>query len=59
MGKLLKNSQGDLYGIYNDKPLLCKVDECYDLFYNNLMNKRECYQLNYKSCLELKETGGK
>lgn len=56
---ICKYLQGNLCSIYNDRPLLCKVDECYELFYKNLMNKREYYQLNYKSCLELKETGGK
>lgn len=56
---ICKYLQGDLCSIYNDRPLLCRVDECYDLFYKALMTKDQYYKLNYKSCLDLKESGGK
>lgn len=56
---ICKYLQGNLCSIYNDRPLLCRIDECYDLFYKNLMTKKQYYKMNYKSCSDLKETGGK
>lgn len=41
--------------IYNDRPLLCRIDKCYDLFFKNQYTKEEYYELNYKVCEELKQ----
>ena len=56
---ICKYLRGDLCSIYDNRPLLCRVDECYDLFYKGSMNKDEYYKKNYKFFLELKEKGGK
>lgn len=56
---ICKYLRGDLCSIYDNRPLLCRVDECYELFYKKSMTRDEYYKLNYKFCLELKKTGGR
>ena len=40
--------------IYNERPLLCRVDESYEAYFKNTMSKEDYYRLNYESCKELK-----
>lgn len=47
--------EGNLCGIYEDRPLLCRVDECYTVFYQDLMSIEEYYRFNYESCKILKQ----
>lgn len=47
----------DLCSIYENRPLLCRIDECYDLFYCNLMDRNEYYRLNMIECQKLKKMG--
>lgn len=35
--------------IYEDRPLLCRIEESYPLF-QDLFSKNEYYELNYKEC---------
>lgn len=50
-----KYLEGNLCGIYNERPLLCRVDECYDKFFKDKFTKEEYYELNYKVCNNLKQ----
>lgn len=45
---------GNLCSIYAERPLICKVDECYQMFFQDTMTKAEFYQLNYQSCQKIK-----
>ncbi len=50
--KFLKEN---LCSIYETRPLLCRVDECYDIFFSSQMTKEDFYKLNYKGCKVLKQ----
>ena len=45
---------GNVCSIYDDRPLYCRVDECYELFFSTQMSKEEFYNINYESCRILK-----
>ncbi len=49
-----KYLKGNLCSIYEKRPLLCRVDECYELFFKSTMSKDEFYKLNYNVCKHLK-----
>jgi hypothetical protein len=34
--------------------MICRVDECYDLYFSEKMTKEEYYKKNYEMCSELK-----
>lgn len=46
---------GNLCSIYENRPLLCRVDECYDLFFSQIMSREEYYNLNTTECEKLKK----
>lgn len=46
---------GNLCGIYDTRPLLCRVDECYEEFFKEEMSVEEYYRLNRESCQKLRE----
>ena len=46
---------GDQCSIYNDRPLICRIDECYDRFFSGIMSKEDYYRVNYEACKRLKE----
>ena len=46
---------GNLCSIYNERPLKCRDDDCYDKFFADKMTREEYYQENYKMCEELKK----
>ena len=46
---------GNLCSIYNERPLFCRVDECYDLFFKDTLSKDEYYRLNMEECKKLKK----
>lgn len=52
-----KYLSGNLCSIYDDRPLLCRIDESYEAFFSSTFSKEEYYELNYKECKKLK--GGK
>lgn len=41
--------------IYEKRPLICRVDDCYDIYFNDKMGYEEYLRLNYKICKELKK----
>ena len=46
---------GNLCSIYENRPTVCRVDECYDLFFKTEMTREEYYKKNYQMCKELKK----
>lgn len=47
--------KGNLCTIYERRPILCRIDECYDHFFSDEMTKEEFYRKNYEVCRYLKE----
>lgn len=46
---------GNLCSIYKERPLFCRIDECYELFFKEDMGLEEYYQLNKIECKKLKK----
>lgn len=42
--------------IYNDRPLLCRVDESYEKLFSHLYTKEDYYKLNKLSCNNLRKS---
>lgn len=40
--------------IYEDRPLICRVDDMYEEYFSSHISKEEYFDMNYKACLELK-----
>ncbi len=47
--------KGNLCAIYTERPMICRIDECYELYFSDEMTKEEYYRKNYEICCELKE----
>lgn len=50
-----KHLVGNLCSIYDDRPLLCRVDESYDVYFGLYMTREEYYRLNYMGCDKIKK----
>jgi hypothetical protein len=48
-----------LCNIYDNRPIYCNVDKFYESFLENKYSREDYYEINYKSCQELKERYGK
>ena len=46
---------GNKCSIYIERPLLCRVEESYKVFFQNVMSEEEFYNKNYEVCNKLKE----
>ncbi|MCI8860057.1 MAG: YkgJ family cysteine cluster protein [Lachnospiraceae bacterium] len=46
---------GNLCSIYETRPLLCRIDESYHIFFQDTISKEEYYSLNYKACDKIKQ----
>ncbi len=46
---------GNLCSIYQNRPTLCNIDKCYDLFFKDKMSKEEFYRFNLEICNKLKD----
>lgn len=51
---ICKYLKGNLCSIYTKRPLLCRIDDCYDLYFKSKMTQEEYYKLNMIVCQELK-----
>ena len=51
---ICKYLEGNLCSIYEDRPPLCRVEDCYVLFQDR-MSYEEYLALNYKYCAEFKK----
>lgn len=49
-----KYLSGNLCSIYESRPVLCRVDESFDLFFQGNMSRAEYYRLNYEACKKMK-----
>ena len=45
----------NLCSIYDERPLLCRVDESYEKIFAGRMSKEEYYRLNHVACDKLKK----
>lgn len=46
---------GNRCSIYEERPLLCRVDACYEAFFRDAMPLEEYYRLNQEFCDRLKK----
>lgn len=46
---------GNLCSIYDNRPLLCRVDESYERFFKEKLSKEDYYRLNYQACDKIKK----
>lgn len=46
--------EGNLCSIYENRPLICRVDDAYEEFFVSIMTKEEYYEINTKICKALK-----
>lgn len=53
-GGICKYLKGDRCTIYSQRPLFCRVDECYKEFFELELSLEEYYELNYEMCKKLK-----
>lgn len=44
-----------LCSIYDSRPLICRVDECYNAYFKDEMTYEDYIRLNHKCCQELKK----
>jgi hypothetical protein len=59
-GECCRNlDKSDIYKelVYSERPLLCRIDECYEVFFKEQFSKEEYYKLNYMICKELQNKG--
>ena len=49
-----KYLQGNLCTIYAERPLLCRIDECYEKFFKDQMSLEQYYKINYEMCKEIR-----
>lgn len=47
--------RGNLCSIYTNRPLLCRIDECYDILFKKQYSIDEYYRMNYEVCKKLKD----
>lgn len=55
---ICKYLNGNLCSIYNRRPLLCRVGECYEKFFSSKLSREEYYKVNYAICSALKKNRG-
>ncbi len=46
---------GNDCSIYENRPLTCRVDECYDRLYCSIMSRDYYYKVNKRACKMLQE----
>ena len=52
---ICKYLKGNLCSIYEDRPLFCRIGDCYEQFFKEKYTRDEFYKLNYEICKKLKE----
>ena len=50
-----KYLKDNLCSIYSDRPLKCRIDECYEMFFLDLMSRENFYQINHTVCQSFEE----
>ena len=46
---------GNRCSIYENRPLLCRIDESYEVYFKDIYSLEEYYELNYSVCEKLKK----
>ncbi|MGL4992007.1 MAG: YkgJ family cysteine cluster protein [Sarcina sp.] len=46
----------NLCSIYKERPLLCRIDDSYEILFKERFEKDMYYKLNYKVCNDLKNS---
>lgn len=41
--------------IYDERPIICRVDDSYEMFFKDKLSIDEYYQLNYEGCIAIKK----
>lgn len=49
---------GNLCSIYEERPLKCRIDECYKQYFNGKMSLSDYYRLNEEACELLRKQEG-
>lgn len=44
----------NLCSVYDERPLFCRIDECYELFFKDSLSLEDYYKLNHYECDKLK-----
>lgn len=52
---ICKYLKGNLCSIYEKRPLLCRVDKCYDVFFKGKMTYEKYITINQKVCRKLRK----
>lgn len=52
---ICRNLRGNICYIYENRPLICRIDDCYELFFKSNMTKAEYYKVNHDICTKLKK----
>lgn len=52
-----KHLFNNLCSIYDNRPLKCRIDECYEKHFKKSLSKDEYYKANYDICKLLKKRG--
>lgn len=50
-----KYLRGNDCSIYENRPLLCRVDESYEHFFSRIMTREEYYAVNKQACERLRK----
>lgn len=45
----------NLCSIYQERPLICRIDESYEAYFSEVYSKEEYYKLNYEACQKLQK----
>ena len=52
---ICKYLEGNMCTIYDNRPLLCRIDESYEYLFKDKISLDEYYNINYEVCKKLKE----
>ena len=47
--------EGNECSIYEDRPILCRVDDSYEVYFSTQYTKEEYYRLNKEACNKIKQ----
>ena len=50
---ICKFLEGNLCSIYSERPLICRIDSAYDVFFSKFITKEEYYEKNISACNSL------
>lgn len=54
-GRCKHLTKDNLCYIYDDRPLVCRIDEMFDEYYIGTMTREEYYEANQHCCKQLKQ----